>query len=34
MKGGVAVYTQAIKWGPCNVQQISPKTNLPACFST
>lgn len=23
-----------IEWGECNVQQISPQTNLPVCFST
>lgn len=31
---GNAVYTQAIKWGTCNIQQISPITNLPVCFTT
>lgn len=34
MQGGNPVYTQTIAWGTCNVQQISPTTNLPACFTT
>jgi len=34
MTGGKPVYSQLISWGTCNVQQISPKTNLPACFTT
>ena len=29
-----AVYTQIVNWGPCNVQQISPFTNKPACYTT
>lgn len=28
------MYSQAINWGPCNVQQISPFTNLPVCYTT
>jgi sodium/potassium-transporting ATPase subunit alpha len=28
------VYTQTIKFGSCNVQQISPFTNLPVCYTT
>lgn len=32
--GGVAVYSQMIDWGSCNVQQISPITGLPVCYST
>ena len=31
---GNAVYTQGMKWGSCNIQQISPITNLPVCFTT
>lgn len=31
---GKAVYSQMFTWGTCNVQQISPTTNLPACFTT
>lgn len=27
-------YTQTIKWGTCNVQQISSFSNKPACFTT
>lgn len=34
MIGNVATYTQTIKFGTCNVQQISPFTNKPACFTT
>jgi len=34
MVGGSAVYTQSIKFGTCNVQQISPYSNKPACFTT
>jgi sodium/potassium-transporting ATPase subunit alpha len=34
MSTGVPVYTQVIQWGTCNIQQISPYTNLPACFTT
>jgi hypothetical protein len=32
--GGNVVYTQTIDYGKCNVQQISPATNLPACYTT
>jgi sodium/potassium-transporting ATPase subunit alpha len=28
------VYTPMIDWGTCNVQQISPYTGLPVCFTT
>jgi len=31
---GQAVYSQMINWGVCNVQEISPYTNLPACYTT
>jgi sodium/potassium-transporting ATPase subunit alpha len=31
---GVAVYSQMIDWGTCSVQQISPITNLPVCYTT
>ena len=31
---GAVKITQAFNWGTCNVQQISPFTNLPACFTT
>ena len=31
---GVAVYSQKITWGECKVQQISPFTNKPVCFTT
>ena len=31
---GTAVYSQMITWGSCNVQQISPITNLPVCYTT
>lgn len=34
VSGGKAVYTQVIKWQACNVQQISPYTNLPVCYTT
>jgi len=34
MVGGSPVFSQVVNWGTCNVQQISPSTNLPACFST
>lgn len=32
--GTATVYTQAITYGTCNIQQISPITNLPVCFTT
>jgi sodium/potassium-transporting ATPase subunit alpha len=28
------IYTQIFKFGSCNVQQISPYSNKPACFTT
>jgi sodium/potassium-transporting ATPase subunit alpha len=31
---GAAVYTQMIDFGSCNVQQISPYTGLPVCYTT
>lgn len=31
---GTSVYTQKITWGDCKVQQISPYTNLPVCYTT
>jgi sodium/potassium-transporting ATPase subunit alpha len=32
---GKAVFSQAIQsWGTCNVQQISPYTNKPVCYTT
>lgn len=34
MVNGKPVYTQTIKFGSCNVQQISPFTNLPVCYTT
>lgn len=34
MVGSNAVYSQTIGFGSCNVQQISPSTNLPACYTT
>jgi sodium/potassium-transporting ATPase subunit alpha len=34
MVSGQAVYSQLISWGTCNVQQISPTTNLPVCYTT
>lgn len=34
MIGATAVYTASIAFGSCNVQQISPATNLPACYTT
>jgi hypothetical protein len=34
MVGGTAVYSQMINFGTCNVQQISPLSNKPACFTT
>jgi sodium/potassium-transporting ATPase subunit alpha len=27
-------YSQIFQWGPCNVQQISPFSNKPACYTT
>lgn len=33
--GAAPVFTQRIKsWGTCKVQQISPVTNLPVCYTT
>jgi sodium/potassium-transporting ATPase subunit alpha len=29
-----ATFSQLVTWGSCNVQQISPSTNLPVCFTT
>lgn len=34
MVAGKAVYSQMITWGTCNVQQISPISNLPVCYTT
>lgn len=34
MVGSVPKYTQVIAWGPCHVQQISPFSNKPACYTT
>ena len=35
MNNNVAAVTQSISnWGSCNVQQISPYTNLPVCYTT
>lgn len=34
MVGGAPVYTQTFNWGNCNVQQISPYSNKPACYTT
>jgi sodium/potassium-transporting ATPase subunit alpha len=31
---GVAVYSQMITYSSCNVQQISPYTGLPVCYTT
>jgi hypothetical protein len=31
---GKAIITQAFNWGACQVQQISPFTNLPVCYTT
>ncbi|CAM6000215.1 unnamed protein product [Sphagnum balticum] len=31
---GQPVWSQIVNWGTCNVQQISPYTNLPACYTT
>ena len=31
---GRAVYSQKIDFGTCNVQQISPFSNKPACYTT
>ena len=30
----IVSYTPLIAWGPCHVQQISPFSNKPACYST
>jgi hypothetical protein len=32
--GGKAVFAQKVTWGTCNIQQISPITGLPVCFTT
>jgi magnesium-transporting ATPase (P-type) len=32
--GGQAQFSQKITWGTCNIQQISPMTGLPVCFTT
>jgi hypothetical protein len=32
--GGKPVYSHVIDFGTCNIQQISPATNLPACYTT
>ena len=32
--GGRAVYSQQIAFGTCNIQQISPFSNKPACYTT
>ena len=34
MVNGVAIYTQSFNFGTCNVQQISPYSNKPVCFTT
>lgn len=34
MLNGQVKITQAFNWGPCNVQQISPFTNMPVCYTT
>lgn len=34
MVAGKAVYSQVVNWGPCNVQQISPYTEEPVCYTT
>jgi sodium/potassium-transporting ATPase subunit alpha len=34
MVNGVPTYSQMFKWGECRVQQISPFTNKPVCFTT
>jgi sodium/potassium-transporting ATPase subunit alpha len=31
---GKPVYSQSLEFGPCKVQQISPYTNKPACYTT
>jgi sodium/potassium-transporting ATPase subunit alpha len=31
---GKAAFSQRITWGTCNIQQISPITGLPVCFTT
>jgi sodium/potassium-transporting ATPase subunit alpha len=32
--GGTATYKQAVAWGECRVQQLSPHSGLPVCYST
>jgi sodium/potassium-transporting ATPase subunit alpha len=34
MVNGVPTYSQKFNWGECRIQQISPFTNKPVCFST
>lgn len=34
MVNGSAFYTQTINFGTCNIQQISPFTNKPVCYTT
>ncbi len=34
VSGGKAVFSQYMDWGSCNIQQISPFTNLPVCYTT
>ncbi len=34
MVSGLPKYEQTFKFGTCNVQQISPFSNKPACFTT
>lgn len=31
---GKVYFKSVITWGECNVQQISPMTNLPVCYTT
>jgi sodium/potassium-transporting ATPase subunit alpha len=34
VSSGTVTFTQKIKWGECIVQQISPFTNKPVCYTT
>ena len=34
VSGATVVYSQYVEWGSCNVQQISPFTNQPVCYTT
>lgn len=34
IENGKVVFSQVFNWGPCNVQQISPYTNKPVCYTT